>query len=82
MTPPAFCILISNQYIDTLGSLVNQSQQSRTASAQLQAALRQKASTQSKATMADQTLVRPDTVDNNDGKEGAEVRGLMLGLAF
>ena len=27
--------------------------------------------------MADQTLVRPDTVDNKDGQEGSEVRCLL-----
>ena len=43
-TPPAFRVLINSQPTRTLRSLVNSSQQTRTASTELQAALRQQAS--------------------------------------
>jgi hypothetical protein len=71
---PAFCIVIIFKSIQTLGSLQLLAKQTSGASSQYQATLRQTTSIQTEHNMADQTLVRPDTVDNKDGQEGSEVR--------
>ena len=64
------------QSISKLESLQLLANWTSDASFEPQVTLRRATSVHFEPNMADQTLVRPDTVDNKDGQEGSEVRCL------